>query len=107
MINKPFVHRLKYYLIGVGLGILLVMAIFKDRNLTEWTPKNQVFKELNEKDLVIDDLNKCKFSCIEMNEELLIKEFISKGKVNFSASNTDDLDAKQFQCAEETVGVSE
>ena len=81
-----FLHRLKYYLIGVGIGILVVLAIFKDRKLTSWTPKNQVLKEIADKSLTTNELSACKLNCLRL-ELSELKRMIAEGDVEFSKSD--------------------
>jgi hypothetical protein len=96
VINKAFLHRLKFYLIGVGLGILIVMAIFKDRKFTSWTPKNQIFKEIKENAMSMDESTNCIFTCIGLSHDTLIKQYISEGSINFGSSNVKDQKAREY-----------
>ena len=82
-----FLKRLKFYLIGVGLGILMVLAIFKDRKLTSWTPANQIIKEIEEKPLVINSSMQCLLNCAGIEGTENVKSLMTQGKVNFSESD--------------------
>ncbi len=91
-----FLNRLKYYLIGVGLGILLVLAIFKDRKLTNWTPENQVKKELTEKEMILPANLKCAFNCIGIQSIDSLKSFFETGDIDFHASDVSNHDERKY-----------
>ena len=90
-----FLNRLKYYLIGVGLGILLVLAIFKDRNLTAWTPQNQVLKHLDNV-MIITEIASCQMYCLKI-DPAEVQSVISNGKVNFSDSDVRGLKKRSIK----------
>ncbi len=91
-----FINRLKYYLIGVGLGILMVMAIFKDRNLRSWMPQFQVIKEISEKPLGISEEIMCRFECTGLSTENEIDSILATGDVDFKRSNVKAHDAREY-----------
>lgn len=92
-----FLNRLKYYLFGVGLGILLVMAIFKDRKLTSWTPHNQVMKEIKEKELLLSIEKKECFKCLGLTSEKEIKDFLISANINFGKSEVENHDERLYR----------
>lgn len=92
-----FLNRLKYYLIGVGLGILMVMAIFKDRKLTSWTPQNQVIEELTTKTLNYEQFIDCELNCLGLKDTALIRSFLGTADVNFSESKVKDMDNRLYK----------
>ena len=49
-----FIHRLKYYLIGFSLGIVLVFFFFKDRGW-DWLPGNRVVNFILTNPINIDE----------------------------------------------------
>ena len=91
-----FLNRLKYYLIGVFLGILMVLAIFKDRKLTSWTPQNQVKKEIEEKNLKIDSLVLCRFNCAGYEDMTSVKGLLISGSVDFSNSDVKNHEKRMY-----------
>lgn len=91
-----FLNRLKYYLIGVSLGILMVLAIFKDRKLTSWTPQNQVTGEIEEKNILVPDSLNCLFDCAGYVGTEQIKTFLITGNVDFSASDVENHKKKLY-----------
>lgn len=81
-----FTQRLKYYLIGFGLGLFLVFLLFKDRTWS-WLPENRVL------DFIVDHpilVNKNAYSSlvdsIDLGKEIF--NIVLNGSVDFSKSNT-------------------
>ena len=92
-----FLNRLKFYLIGVGLGILLVLAIFKDRKLTSWTPENQVKRDIEEKELSYNEDIECILTCHDLANSDLVRDYLLHGEVDFSESNVKDHENRVYQ----------
>jgi hypothetical protein len=78
--------RINRYLIGVGLGILLSIAFFGNRNWTGWMPGNRVLDRLRAT-YVSDARGNCLLSCHGLGHSKL-EEILSRGKVDFKASDT-------------------
>ena len=81
-----FTQRLKYYLIGFGLGLFLVFLLFKDRTWS-WLPENRVL------DFIVDHpilVNKNAYSSlvdsIDLGKEIF--NIVLNGSVDFSKSST-------------------
>ena len=74
----------------------MVMAIFKDRKLTSWTPKNQVLKEIAEKPLMLNSAVECYFNCAGFMNSDDIKSILQTGKVDFSESEVKDHDKRTY-----------
>lgn len=100
-----FLNRLKYYLIGVGLGILIVMSIFKDRKLTSWTPNNQVIKQIEEFPLKLSSIDLCRIECLEISVDSL-KTYLLNGDVDFSSSDVHSEGGKIYAIEIESEIVS-
>ena len=64
----------------MGLGILIVLAIFKDRKLTSWTPDNQVLKKVIEFPLAMSPKAACQFHCLGIEEDSL-RSMLSRSQV--------------------------
>ena len=77
-----FIHRLKYFLLGFGIGLMLVFFFFKDRGW-DWLPNNRVVKFILTNPINIDEnLNKL-LSKSSIETDLIFK-IIENGDVNFS-----------------------
>ena len=101
-----FLNRLKFYLIGVGLGILVVLAIFKDRSLTSWTPKNQVLKEIAEGDVIIDDLVLCCINHYGIESKKDIDSLFANANVDFKNSDVTDHERRKYKLYFEEFPIS-
>ena len=81
-----FLNRLKFYLIGLGLGLLLIYSLFKDREW-DWLPENKVKKFILETPLKIN-LKKDQTAILTDQFSKKIFDLIINGNVNFSESKT-------------------
>jgi len=95
-----FIHRLKYYLIGFGLGCVMVYAIFYtgDDARSSWLPEGRVLEFIEETELVVT--NKYITCTLECNNIVLAdfdKTFFQKAKVNFSESSTTREPCPEYQ----------
>lgn len=82
-----FGRRLRTYLIGVGLGLLMVYIFFGDRDISSWTPEGRVLTTIDSSTMIISERAKCQMMCLELNDSAIykIQDFAS---VNFSESST-------------------
>lgn len=71
------------------MGILLVLAIFKDRKLTSWTPENQVLQRVQNFDLKLSPYARCQLNCLNL-DTMQLRSILSKGDVKFGESNVRD-----------------
>ena len=80
--------RFRSYFIGVLLGMLVVMIVFKDKaNLfTSWLPENRVLLELTEKKMFTTPKADCQLKCLGKQKEDLSKYLTSHTSVEFSKS---------------------
>ncbi len=82
--------RFRSYFIGFGLGLLMVMFIFRDKaNLfTSWLPENRVLIDLYQRDILTTPKTACQLKCLGKS----VKEFKELLKddtsVEFSKSST-------------------
>ena len=82
-----FARRLRIYLIGVGLGLLIVYVFFKDRDLSGWTPQGRILTAIDSSQVEISERALCQFECIGMQQEQW-RELHKVAKVNFPESST-------------------
>lgn len=82
-----FSQRLKRFLIGIGIGLILSFIFFQDKTdlLTSWLPGNRVIHELTNFTWQQSETMNCYLSCNNLNEEQLKKELVD-ANVNFSMS---------------------
>ena len=58
-----FWRRLRIYLVGFGLGLLIVYVFFKDRELNTWTPQSRVLTTIDSSAVTISKRARCQISC--------------------------------------------
>lgn len=81
-----FKKRLRYYLIGFGIGIAMSVIIFGSRGC-DWTPGNRVLKQIATSEILISDSVKCILRNNAIDEDDIFKIFENDGDVIFSESN--------------------
>lgn len=86
---KPFYRRLRAYIIGIALGIVMVLVIFKDRAslFTAWTPGNRVKTEIRESRDSVSERASCQLLCLGLSSSALF-DSLSSADVNFKESQT-------------------
>lgn len=85
----------------------MVMAIFKDRKLTSWTPQNQVIKEIDEKSVDVSEESRCYFECGGISTENEIDSILSMADVDFKMSNVKNHDAREYILVIENHPINE
>jgi len=83
-----FWRRLRTYLVGVGLGLIMVYVIFGDRELNTWTPQKRILTAIDSSDVTISERAICQLACLDFADTTW-KEIQRMAEVNFSESNTD------------------
>lgn len=79
--------RFLYYLIGFGIGIILTIILFVDKDIFGFMPTNRVLKDIQNSNIMISPLEKERLECSGINEDFIFK-MIEEGDVNFSSSQT-------------------
>lgn len=80
-------HRLKYYLIGVGLGIVAVYFMFGKRDFQcSYFPNQRVLNELQGKPLSFTEIAQCQRDCLALDSND-INQFFASADVLFKASD--------------------
>ena len=87
-----FINRLKFYLVGFSLGLVLIYTLFKDREW-DWLPENKVKNFILENPLKIN-LKKDQSHILTDQFSKKIFDLIINGNVNFSESKTKSNDKK-------------
>ncbi len=86
---QKFFRRLKFYLIGVALGCVLVyFMLLKDRERPAWMPKGRVLEQIARSSVIFTDKASCALQMQGLSEEE-IKTFITdNAQVDFAKSDT-------------------
>lgn len=85
-------RKLRIYLFGVGLGLIVTWAlVLRNRNtqeLLKWTPENRVMNEIKQDTALVYPRNfECILDCYGLNS-LDMERLMEEGDVNFSKSQT-------------------
>ena len=77
--------RLKYYLIGVGLGVVAVYFMFGNRDFQcSYFPNDRVLNDLRSKEMVFSDQAACAQACLALDSND-IDHLLTAGQVDFEA----------------------
>lgn len=85
-----FKNRIKYYLVGLSFGLILVYFMFGNRGCS-WLPSNRVKNMIGEKEIVIGDSILDVLSQLELNNDDIYALLKSDGDVDFSLSKTEGV----------------
>lgn len=84
-----FKNRLKYYLLGFGLGCVIVWAtLYRNSDRPSWLPQGRILEFLEKADIQISDELKCKLECNAIPLDFMNKAFFKAAKVDFKQSST-------------------
>ncbi|OIQ36784.1 MAG: hypothetical protein BM555_02095 [Crocinitomix sp. MedPE-SWsnd] len=83
-----FKNRLKYYLIGFGLGLVFMFFIFGNRACA-WLPENRVKNMLAEKEIFVGDSVQYLMQCQNVTNDDVYRLLNEEGDVDFERSITD------------------
>ena len=81
-----FWRRFRTYLIGVGLGLLIVYVIFGDRELNTWTPEKRIMTTIDSSTVSISLRAECQLKCLGLEDKKWV-EIQQASDINFSESN--------------------
>ena len=82
-----FWRRLKVYLIGFGLGLIIVYVLFGERDLNNWLPQQRVLTAIDSAVITISERAKCQIKCQELPQNFW-QEMSQDAKIDFSESET-------------------
>lgn len=81
-----FWRRFRLFLVGVGLGLILVMVFFGSRDWTSWTPESRVLTAIDSSEVSLSERARCQMNCLKINDNQLA-ELKAESSVNFKESN--------------------
>lgn len=84
--STVFARRLKLYVVGLALGLVLSYALFGDRYPT-WLPGSRVMDDLNRYELIYSPASECALKCANITTAS-VREVLANGEVNFDESKT-------------------
>lgn len=81
-----FWRRFRLFLIGVGLGLIVVYAFFGNRDLDNWTPQSRVLNGIDSAEVKMSERALCQLSCLSLQLAEL-DSIKASAKVDFSESS--------------------
>ncbi len=81
-----FWRRFRTYLVGVGLGLLIVYVMFGDRELNTWTPEKRIMTTIDSSAISISARAECQLKCLGLENRKWV-EIQQASNVDFSESN--------------------
>jgi hypothetical protein len=100
-----FLKRLKFYLIGVGIGTLMVLFMFGGRDDIQcaYFPNARTLKNIGEKELFASDLANCQYQCAGY-DSTAIGNLLKAGNVDFDKSETKNDSCNVYYISSEFEG---
>jgi hypothetical protein len=87
--KSAFFRRLRLYLIGVGMGCILVyFLLMRGKSFDFWMPGNRVMENIQKSELTYSINAECMMQCMNFSRQEIRKVIDSTGTVNFDESNT-------------------
>lgn len=99
-----FWRRVRLYILGIGIGSLMVLFLFGDRGCGGWLPGNRVKTSIMESLFETSEYTDCKLTCNEFTKEK-IQDIIVKGTVLFKESNTKS-DPREYKLQYEETSLT-
>lgn len=87
---QKFKQRIKYYLIGLLIGLIVTYFMFGNRGC-EWLPENRVKNMIAEKEIQVGDSVKAVMECLEVDQNDVYRFLDDDGDVDFSKSRTKEF----------------
>lgn len=92
-----FLKRLKFYLIGVGIGTAMVFFMFGGRTDIKcaYFPNARTLKNIGEKELIFSELADCQYNCMGY-DSVAIGNLLTVGDVDFKKSETENVECNVY-----------
>jgi len=89
-------RKLKFYLLGLGIGLIFVFFILNEKNAScSYFPNDRVIAETLTKEFQFTPQFKEEVERLKINNDFLKKHLVGEGNIDFSRSN-----AQQEPCPE-------
>ena len=89
-------RRVKLYLFGVGIGLLITLVMFKGRNFESCSPASRVSEQISlVKTISVDTVLAKRMKAAQLSPDSL-KALISRGEIDFSRSNTQKEPCREY-----------
>ncbi len=85
-----FKNRIKYYMLGLGFGVLAVYFMFGNRGCA-WLPENRAKNMIGEKEIIVGDSVLAVMQCFDIDNDDIYALLKNQGEVEFSKSKTSGI----------------
>lgn len=82
-----FKQRLFRYLIGFGIGVVVVFIMFPEYDWLSWTPGKRIMNIVREAEFSTAESVQCELSCLGLDQNSVIN-MRNEGSVDFKNSDT-------------------
>lgn len=83
-----FGNRLKYYMLGIGLGVIISYMFFGNRSCGAWLPGNRIKAAILDFEWFSNDKIDCQLTNLQFSADSLVS-FVENSSVNLNKSNTE------------------
>ena len=83
-----FGNRLKFYMLGIGMGVIISYMFFGNRGCGGWLPGNRIKAAILDFEWMSNNAIDCQLNTLSFSSDSLIS-FIEKSSVNLNKSTTD------------------
>lgn len=90
-----FKQRFLRYLLGFGIGCLLVFIMFPSRDWLGWSPEKQIMQRIRESKTTLSPLAECKLNCFGMDWTQL-QSARNFGAIDFGKSDTKSMPRRYY-----------
>jgi len=91
-----FLRKLATYMLGVGLGVIMVYFIFGDRDIQcNYFPNDRVLYDLRKKELQYSESVAAQMQANSLNDSVVMWA-LERGKVDFEQSQTEKEPCKEY-----------
>lgn len=91
-----FKKRLTYYLIGFGIGLLVVvMFVLRDKKIDYWTPSEMIKSRLAEKPFLTTAQSDCQLRCLGLYPEFVMLK-VKEAEIDYDRSDKHAIPCKTY-----------
>ena len=82
-----FKQRLLRYLIGFGIGVVVVFIMFPNHDWLSWTPGKRIMNVVREAEFSTNTSAECELTCLGLDQNA-VSSMRNQGSVDFKNSDT-------------------
>jgi hypothetical protein len=91
-----FKQRLTYYIIGFGIGLLVVFVfVLRDRKLDYWTPSEMIKSRLAEKPFLTTPESSCQMKCLGLYPNFVMLK-VKEAEIDYDNSDKHSIPCRTY-----------